>query len=95
MTQHQPEWAEVADSVGAETLGVYLSGKQRDYLASYPPETVVVLVQQDMDNGAVRICANGELYEEGRWITVPWEGFLTQPDVQLSDPEVPDHAPEP
>lgn len=93
MTTFQPEWAEASEREGT---GILLSARQRDYLASYSDEVVVELLGQDNDTGAVEMYGNGNLPdEEDRRIVLPWEGFLTQPQVSLDDgDEVPDAPPE-
>ena len=63
-----------------------LSGRQRDFLASYPDEVTVYVVDEN-EEGAVLIRANGELSPSHRQLWVPPEGFLDQPTVTLSDPE--------
>ena len=64
-----------------------LSGKQRDFLASYPNEVEVKILAQN-DEGDVQVYANGDLHESNRELWVPREGFLTQPTVELHDWEV-------
>ena len=66
--------------------GVPLTGRQRDFLASYPDEVTVYVLDVD-SNGAVHIYANGELSEAHREMWVPPEGFLGQPQVELHDAE--------
>jgi len=67
--------------------GVPLTGRQRDFLASYPDEVTVWVADGDGEDGSVNVYANGELDPAHRHITVPAEGFLAQPGVQLVDPE--------
>lgn len=65
--------------------GLTLTGRQRDFLASFPNEVNVDIIEAE--NGAIHIYANGDLSAPEREMWVPPEGFLMQPIVQLKDPE--------
>lgn len=67
--------------------GIRLTGKQRDFLASYPDDVVVQVIEND-DEEQVRIYADDSgLDESHREMWVPVQGFIGQPHIELHDPE--------
>jgi hypothetical protein len=75
-------------------LGIVLTNRQRDFLASYPDNVEVEIVEQD-EEGRIRVEAGEELEAQHQDFWVPREGFLTQPLVDLRDPyeSIPDFMP--
>lgn len=86
MRVNQPEWENATEREWPE--GFLLSSRQRDFLASYAADNVVTVIDQDAGDGAITVHANGNLDQGDRELVVPWEGFLTQPTVELHDHEV-------
>jgi hypothetical protein len=77
--------------------GIPLTPRQRDFLATYPDEVMVWVVEHRENDGAIRLYANSEYTDAHREMWVPPEGFLAQPTVRLAEvtddlddlPEVP------
>lgn len=67
--------------------GIPLTGPQRDFLASYAHENIVVITDVD-DEGAVHVWADTDVPPDYRDLWIPREGFIGQPHVELHDPEV-------
>jgi hypothetical protein len=70
---------------------VKLTGRQRDFLASYPDELTVEIDTADsegdpLEEGEIRVVYDGdEIWSDFSELVVPAEGFLDQPHVTLSD----------
>lgn len=74
--------------------GIPLTGRQRDYLCTYPDE-VTVYVQEHHPRHGVKVYANSQYSDEHRELWIPPEGFLGQPHITVHDVEDSlDHLPE-
>jgi len=61
---------------------IWLSGRQRDWLATFDSDTVIELLDQEEDGELVVAPGNDADAEVQR---IPWHGALDQPVVRLED----------
>lgn len=83
----RPTWADARGNVPQGIEGPLLSDRQRDFLASYPDECIVVIEEQDAETGTLCVWADKEMGNIEQRFELPWEGFISQPGVTLDDPE--------